>query len=166
LPLGPPVSGAQWVGLNQLGSNRPERSLTRLPPRAARPNPNPLSFALATPWSPRRRRIKPAVSDQLRRRDRCQSNRRSTAHRLVRVDLLSLAATVLPQHPCDIAVGKPRRSRRCRRAWRRDVAVCLAVVALEPLCPDDCLDWPWLGAVVRPTCAAVPPWPCFSPLRL
>lgn len=25
---------AQWVGLNQLGSNRPERSLTRPPPRA------------------------------------------------------------------------------------------------------------------------------------
>jgi hypothetical protein len=65
LPLGPPVSGAQWVGLDQLGSNRPERSLTPSP-RAARLTLI-LSRALATRGRRRHRRINPAYSGHRRR---------------------------------------------------------------------------------------------------
>jgi hypothetical protein len=48
LPLGPPISGAQWVGLDPFGSDRPTRSLATPPPSSRLT----LASAPATPWSP------------------------------------------------------------------------------------------------------------------
>ena len=61
MPLGPPVRVAQWVGLNQLGSNRPERSLTRPPPRA-----RVLTLTLEL-WRPASPSLSPLDSGELRR---------------------------------------------------------------------------------------------------
>ena len=146
LPLGPPVSGAQRVGLDQLGSNRPERSVAHSLTSRSCPNPNPR--ALATRASPPLRRISSASSGHRRRRDWSQSNGRTTAHRSVRADPCFTAVSVRPQRLCGTAVvicGAPSPA--------VDPGV---VVVLERPCsvtPGQAR----LGAAVV-ACAAVPPW--------
>ena len=127
LPLGPPVRLAQWVGLNQLGSNRPERSLTRPPPRA-----RVLTLTLEL-WRHRgRRRLLryfPAASGHRRRRDGAHQHRHLTAHQIIGVDLV-LAAPFADPHR-----GRP---------------LCVAVLfgASGVMAPSRPL-LPWCGALRR-----------------
>ena len=97
------------------------RSAHSFSPLSSRRNPN-LSLALATPWSPRRRRIIPTATGRPRRRDRTQSNGRTTAHRLVRADLRFAASSSRPLRLCsstvefrgDSSPPTSLASRRCR----------------------------------------------------